>query len=521
MPDREASRSFDEHETFFAPAGRASLDELRDKMQRCLEQPCVGIVLQAVNGFVLILDEHRQVLAANQELLEALGRDEPCLVGLRPGEAFNCVHFTEGTDGCGTSARCRGCGAAIALLSAQQENRPATAECRLSFYKDGALHAMELGVRATPVEVGAHQVVALVLHDISAQKRRETLEQVFLHDFLDMLSGIAAWSDTLRSADPDTAATEIANLAESLKEEVLAHRTLLAAERGELVVAHQKLDAQRLLIKLEVQFARHPLAEGKRVVVRPPAAAVELHSDEALLLRVLASMVKNGLEASGAGDAVEVWFEWRDRGVTFVVQNGGVIAETVREHLFERSFSTRARAGRGLGTYSMRLFGERYLGGQVGFTSYADQGTRFFLTIPPGQPHAPSPRKAEGARRVLLVDPDERLLRLGTLFLERLGCEVTPCRNGMIALAAVEAAPDELDVVVTDWVLPGMPGEELVERIGRVRRDLPVIVCSSLGERATPPGQLPGIKAWLNRPFTLRELADSLDVAAGGEMRPS
>jgi hypothetical protein len=195
-------------------------------------------VLEAVTGFVLILNKNRQILAANREFLDSLERSEPgCLIGLRPGEALNCIHFTEGADGCGTSKHCRSCGSMLAILAAQVNGQPAEGECRLSHYREGKLEAMDLKVRATPLNIRGCDLTAFVFHDISALKRREVLEQIFLHDFLNTIGGIAGWSELLKEGDQYTAAREISALAESLKEDVITQRTLLAAERGELIAS--------------------------------------------------------------------------------------------------------------------------------------------------------------------------------------------------------------------------------------------------------------------------------------------
>ena len=62
-----------------------------------------------------------------------------------------------------------------------------------------------------------------------------------------------------------------------------------------------------------------------------------------------------------------------------------ITAETGQEVLgvfSYRSFSTKADTGRGIGTYSMRLFGQRYLGGRVDFTSEEPEGTTFTVILP-------------------------------------------------------------------------------------------------------------------------------------------
>ncbi len=68
--------------------------------------------------------------------------------------------------------------------------------------------------------------------------------------------------------------------------------------------------------------------------------------------------------------------------ITFTVHNPGVMPEEVQLQLFQRSFSTKADEGRGIGTYSVKLFGERYLKGQVSFVSRAPDGTTFQLSVP-------------------------------------------------------------------------------------------------------------------------------------------
>jgi len=93
-------------------------------------------------------------------------------------------------------------------------------------------------------------------------------------------------------------------------------------------------------------------------------------------------MVVNALEASRVGGTVEVRYAFRPGQHRFTVHNAGAIAEDVAPRIFQRSFSTKDQPGHGLGTYSMRLLAEQYLGGQVTFTTSAAQGTTFRLVLP-------------------------------------------------------------------------------------------------------------------------------------------
>jgi signal transduction histidine kinase len=91
------------------------------------------------------------------------------------------------------------------------------------------------------------------------------------------------------------------------------------------------------------------------------------------------------LEAAEEGEAVKVWVEIDGGPVTFCVWNRAVIPAAIRLRLFQRNFSTKAQSGRGIGTYSMKLFGEEVLGGRVGFTSSRGEGTTFRFVHPSGE----------------------------------------------------------------------------------------------------------------------------------------
>ena len=117
-------------------------------------------------------------------------------------------------------------------------------------------------------------------------------------------------------------------------------------------------------------------------------------SDETILAHVLNSMVKNAFEASLRGMEIALGCYAEEQAVVFRVRNSTVMTEDVQSQVFQRSFSTRG-SGRGLGTYSMRLLTEQYLGGKVGFSSAEGAGTTFYVRLPltPPGPAADMGRK--------------------------------------------------------------------------------------------------------------------------------
>lgn len=512
-------------ETYFASPERIGSRELSEQIHRCLEDPCMQVVLQAVDGYLVLLNQHRQILAANQELLDALRAQTPeGIIGLRPGEAFNCVHFTQGPNGCGTSQHCGTCGAVLSILAAQKEHRTATAECALSMYREGKLQSKDFRVRCTPLFLGGFPVLALVLNDISSLKRREILEETFLHDMLNSVGGIEGWISQMGTLDPQTAASEILSLATHLKEEILSQRTLFEAEKGILKVNKTLCSASAVLSYLREMFEVHPVAKAKHFATKPLDQDDWFHSDGTLLLRILINMVKNAFEAVPDGATVSVWFERNNQRPCFVVQNSGTIAPEVRPRIFERSFSTKAKRGRGIGTYGMKLLGENYLGGKVSFTTNPTEGTSFLITLPREAMNISHRSSGEedkdrtvkmpsGKKSILFVDDEEALLRLGTLFLEKLGFTVTACSSGEQALNEFRKSPESFHLCLTDFSMPGMDGIELARKLYEEKPEMPVVLSTGFGQEGMTSSEVPKSCTILHKPFTLPELKAALEGA--------
>jgi hypothetical protein len=105
--------------TFFASPERAREGDLRRQIEEVSSNPVIDALVASVSGLLAVLNEHRQIVALNDTLLNAIGvKDSGEVLGLRPGEAIRCVHADELAGGCGTSRYCSTCGAAIAIVSA-------------------------------------------------------------------------------------------------------------------------------------------------------------------------------------------------------------------------------------------------------------------------------------------------------------------------------------------------------------------------------------------------------------------
>lgn len=399
LPSRELPSSG----SWFAPAARANMKRVRELADYCLHNPVTKAILESVDGFILILNQERQVLAANPETLKALNvQDTECLLGLRPGELFGCAFSSDEPGGCGTSRNCSTCGAVIAILASQELNEPVTRECLMTVVREGKHESHEFQVRSTPINLNNTPLTIFVINDISSAKRREVLENVFIHDLNNILTGLNGWSETLvrRPHDAATIAGKIVNISMQLTQEVQSQRLLVQAERGDLKVTLEPVGVSKILEGLKGFFSGYPAENVDRLQVCDGHGNIFLYSSEPLLIRVLANMVKNAFEATTPPEPVRVWFEMFDGTPCFVVHNTGEIPDTIAMQIFKRSFSSKGSHGRGLGTYSMKLFGEQYLGGEVGFRSSEKEGTTFYIKLPPECAESP-PQPCQEAEPVV------------------------------------------------------------------------------------------------------------------------
>ncbi len=117
------------------------------------------------------------------------------------------------------------------------------------------------------------------------------------------------------------------------------------------------------------------------MVVEENSEAFTFTSDPRLVRRILINMLKNAVEAARDGDTVTAGALAGPDRVSFHVSGPGFMPRDVQLQVFNRSFSTRG-ADRGLGTYSMKLLAERYLGGSVSFTTSEEAGTTFTVALP-------------------------------------------------------------------------------------------------------------------------------------------
>ena len=337
--------------THFAPAGRDSLQDIERRVALVQESPQLQMVIDALPTPVVILNENRQILSANHALLQMLnvGTDE--LIGKRTGEVMGCTFSKDGPDGCGTTEHCLTCGAVAAILESQELRSQAIRECRMTL--DAALDggARDLRVTATAIDVSDEVFTVCTIEDISQQKRLSVLSRVFFHDVLNTAGGIQGYVRLLaeQSRGDMKVSDELqlsSGLADQLINEIESQRDLIQAEAGDLEVEPATVHPKDVLDGLKALYSNYPVADGRNIRI---AEIWDGHfiTDARLLGRVLGNMLKNALGATDAGGTVVLHCVLRDERVVFGGQNPSVMPDEVQRQVFQRSFSTKARVGRG------------------------------------------------------------------------------------------------------------------------------------------------------------------------------
>ena len=370
--------------TDYAPAERASGDQINQEADLLIALPLLGQLLDSIPDIVLILNEQRQIVFANQAIVEALDiTDRRKIYGLRPGESFDCIHSDETISECGTTSFCKTCGAVNAILSGLRGKKKIE-ECQISQKKSG--NAFDLRVAATPFKAGNYSFVIFVVTDISHEKRRNVLERTFFHDISNTLCGVVTYAELLPTSPISEQKDLFEQLAISvhrLQEEINSQRGLISAENGDLSVSLKSVRSREFLHEM-VTFYKKGDSSSASVQIDLDDTSIDIMfvSDKTLLSRVFGNMLKNAIEASTSGEKILVGCKLdSEKYICFWVQNSQFILPDIQLQIFNRSFSTKG-TGRGIGTYSMKLLTERYLKGKVAFSTTHEQGTIFSVTLP-------------------------------------------------------------------------------------------------------------------------------------------
>jgi CheY-like chemotaxis protein len=179
------------------------------------------------------------------------------------------------------------------------------------------------------------------------------------------------------------------------------------------------------------------------------------------------------------------------------------------EHLFEPFFTTKERGkGTGLGLATVHGIVAQS-GGHILVQSQPGRGTTFEICFPrsdaPRAVQVPTPTtpSVRGHETILVVEDDPQVRGVTIRALEGSGYRVVPAASGEEALQIVRRAGERLDMVVTDVVMPGLSGREVVDELRRHQPDIPALFVSGYTQDAIAQrGVIDSGVEFLPKPFT-------------------
>ncbi|HJL16019.1 MAG TPA: ATP-binding protein [Sandaracinaceae bacterium LLY-WYZ-13_1] len=341
------------------------------------------------------------------------------------------------------------------------------------------------------------------------------------HDFNNLLASILTEAELMLDEPdvPESLREGIGGIRDSVRGAGRLTDQLLAFSRhptapSQLVDLHALLEENRVALEKIAGRTRLTLsldAEEPQVIVRPEQ-----------LVNVVSSVVTNAAEAAGDDGHVAIRTGREPGGAhgqvfLRIVDDGPGIPDDVLPHVFEPFFTTKAR-GRGTGLGLAMAYGVvTQAGGQITLRSRDGEGTTVEVRLP-GAVRAPRPRttppvRREAADAILLVEDDDAVRRSTARVLTRAGFVVLVAASGEEALARFEEEP-AIGLVLSDVIMPGMDGFQLVEELQRRAPRLRVLLMSGYtGDALDRFGRLPDDVQLLTKPFEIADLLARIRAA--------
>ncbi len=498
--------------------------EMQDELE-VSERRLRRIIERNADG-ILIIDEKGKVLFANPAAVDLFERDwrelkGEMVGGVIPEEGRSEIHVRQ------TSGRVR-----------TVETRSTSIEWKRSIAFLVSLRDITDHISVQQALTRSNAKLEKTLDELTRtqeqaiqSERMNALGQMvsgIVHDFNNVLMPILGLSELL-AKDPDVLADPeesqelletICSAAEDAKEIVRRLRTFYRPD-GDLSVSTISIPDmfERVVNTTRPAWDTQMHAKGKHIEVTLDTAALPtLHAHESRIREVLTNLVLNAVHAMPNGGSLTLAAR-REAGsaVLIVEDSGDGMSDEVRRHCLEPFYTTKGEEGSGLGLAMCHGI-MRSHGGAVDIDSAPGCGTRIYLRFPlpvedweKDQDIVATVSSDEEADslHVLVIDDHDLSLSLIKRCLMRLNHTVVACRSGEEGLGCIGA--DTFDVVITDKVMPGIPGDDVARAVKDASPKTPVIMLTGFGEGATDTEELEGIvDAILGKPVTLKDIREAI-----------
>ncbi len=417
--------------------------------------------------------------------------------------------------------------------------------------KDG--RRLNVSISVSPLRDTNGEIVgaSAIARDITEQRRAEDqlrqsqkMEAVgrlaggVAHDFNNVLGIINACAEFLRDRiDPASEpATYVENIKKAADRAASLTRQLLAFSRKQ-VVKPTILDLNDRLKDI-TKLLRPLMGDDVEILVVPRSNSAIVEADPSQLDQIVMNLAVNARDAMPKGgrfiletDSVEFDEHFAEqhrplkpgRYVMLAVSDSGSgMDKATLSRIFEPFFTTK-EAGKGTGLGLSTVYGiAQQSGGHIWVYSEPGRGTTFKVYLPSAAHKLTSPTSAEAevvapkrVARILLVEDDDIMRGLTRKLLEERGYSVVEANNGKAALEWAEVNPGQIDLLLTDVVMPAVSGPELAERLSRSHAGLKVVYMSGYTGELMEASERLKHGILLEKPFTRTALLNTLHQTLG------
>jgi len=504
--------------------------EARNRALRESDQRYRTLLADAPLG-VLVLDRELMVRDANAELARLIGAPSPAsLIGdaLAESDFWSLPHVREAVT--------------AVLEDGRRVHFEATAVTRFG---------RKIAIRAhvAPLLDAGGQVVGgqAILEDMAPHRALESrlleserlelvgqLAGAVAHDFNNFVSAILFNAELLSLRLPADHGLQrhVEQIVRAARGSASLTRQLLAFGRRQ-ELRPEALEPSRVVETLEPML-QSVLGESVELELEIDPEDCCVHVDPAQLEVALLNLVYNARDAMPSGGRLTIRTRTRELDLEEAFRHSlrpgsyveievcdtgcGMDADT-RRHAFDPLFTTKGAGGTGLGLPSVLGFVTQS-GGSIELEGAPGQGTSVRLFLPRVQappreaadtPPAEAPR---GHETILLVEDLDMLRTVVRAALERSGYRVLEARDGREALEYLEAQPGSIDLLLTDVVMPGMGGAELVRRLQQLSPRPRVLFMTGYAEQGAGASELlePEVEL-LHKPFAMGDLLSGVREA--------
>lgn len=394
-------------------------------------------------------------------------------------------------------------------------------------------------LRGISIDVSARKAIEEALQKSEEQLRQsQKLESVgrlaggIAHDFNNMLTAINGYSDLILrelGEDDDSLRKKVIEIKKAGERSAALTHQLLAFSRRQ-VLQPKLIDLNNVITDMSELLLRL-IGEDIQLKIALDEQSSSVEADPGQLSQVIMNLVVNARDAMPQGGELKVKTEKvlfenepvaqfaPQRKGTFVmlsVIDGGIgIEDKIFEQIFEPFFTTK-QVGVGTGLGLSTVYGiVKQSGGYIWVNSSAGKGAEFKVYLPFVEEKNRA-RKAKqsneqfpyGTETILLVEDEEMVRDLTRRILELCGYTVIEARNGIEALKICEETDCQIDLLMTDVVMPQMNGRELSEKMNEIRPQIRTLFTSGyMNDRLMRHGVSEKEVDFIQKPFAPDVLA--------------